>query len=84
MGSVPIYMLMLLLVSFIIEIAGYIATIYIDSDYDWIFLTFGVIYFWIIYNIYQNKGARHTYEKETKHDMKNLKKIDNFVRSKNR
>lgn len=84
MGSVPIHMLMLLLVSFIIEIAGYIATIYIDSDYDWIFLTFGVIYFWIIYNIYRNKGARHTCEKETKHDMKNLKKIDNFVRSKNR
>ncbi len=84
MGSVPIHMPMLLLVSLIIEIAGYIATIYIDSDYDWIFLTFGVIYFWIIYNIYRNKGARHTYEKETKHDMKNLKKIDNFVRSKNR
>lgn len=33
--------------------------------------------------VYRNTSARHTYEKETKHDMKNLKKIDNFLRSKN-
>ncbi len=83
MGSVPIHIPMLLFVSFMVEIAGYIATIYVDSDYDWIFLTFGFIYFFVIYAIYRNTSARHTYEKETKHDMKNLKKIDNFLRSKN-
>ena len=43
----------------------------------------GFIYFFVIYNIYRNKSARHTYEKETKRDMKNLKKIDNFLRGKN-
>lgn len=83
MGSVPIHIPMLLFVSFMVEIAGYIATIYVDSDYDWIFLPLGFIYFFVIYAIYRNTSARHTYEKETKHDMKNLKKIDNFLRSKN-
>lgn len=34
MGSVPIHIPMLLFVSFMVEIAGYIATIYVDSDYD--------------------------------------------------
>lgn len=83
MGSVPIHIPMLLFVSFMVENAGYIATIYVDSDYDWIFLTFGFIYFFVIYTIYRDTSARYTYEKETKHDMKNLKKIDNFLRSKN-
>ena len=83
MGSVPIHIPMLLLASFIVEIFGYIAASNIDWDYSWIFLSVGFIYFFVIYNIYRNKSARHTYEKETKRDMKNLKKIDNFVRSNN-
>lgn len=83
MGSVPIHIPMLLLASFIVEIFGYIMASNIDWDYSWIFLSVGFIYFFVIYNIYRNKSARHTYEKETKRDMKNLKKIDNFVRSNN-
>lgn len=83
MGSVPIHIPMLLLASFIVEIFGYIAASNIDWDYSWIFLSVGFIYFFVIYNIYRNTSARHTYEKETKRDMKNLKKIDNFVRSNN-
>ena len=83
MGSVPIHIPMLLLASFVVEIFGYIAASNIDWDYSWIFLSVGFIYFFVIYNIYRNTNARHTYEKETKRDMKNLKKIDNFVRSNN-
>ena len=83
MGSVPIHIPMLLLASFIVEIFGYIMASNIDWDYSWIFLSVGFIYFFVIYNIYRNTSARHTYEKETKRDMKNLKKIDNFVRSNN-
>lgn len=63
MGSVPIHIPMLLLASFIVEIFGYIAASNIDWDYSWIFLSVGFIYFFVIYNIYRNKSARHTYEK---------------------
>lgn len=83
MGSVPIHIPMLLLASFIVEIFGYIAASNIDWDYSWIFLSVGFIYFFVIYNIYRNTSARHTYEKETKREMKNLRKIDNFVRKNN-
>ena len=83
MGSVPIHIPMLLLTSFIVEIFGYIAASNIDWDYSWIFLSVGFIYFFVIYNIYRNTSARHTYEKETKREMKNLRKIDNFVRKNN-
>lgn len=83
MGSVPIHIPMLLLASFIVEIFGYIAASNIDWDYNWIFLSVGFIYFFVIYNIYRNTSARHTYEKETKREMKNLRKIDNFVRKNN-
>lgn len=83
MGSVPIHIPMLLLASFIVEIFGYLAASNIDWDYSWIFLSVGFIYFFVIYNIYRNTSARHTYEKETKREMKNLRKIDNFVRKNN-
>ena len=83
MGSVPIHIPMLLLASFIVEIFGYLAASNIDWDYSWIFLSVGFIYFLVIYNIYRNTSARHTYEKETKREMKNLRKIDNFVRKNN-
>lgn len=83
MGSVPIHIPMLLLASFIVEIFGYIAASNIDWDYSWIFLSVGFIYFFVIYNIYRNTSARHTYEKETKREIKNLRKIDNFVRKNN-
>ena len=83
MGSVPIHIPMLLLASFIVEIFGYIAASNIDWDYSWIFLSVGFIYFFVIYNIYRNKSARHTYERETKREMKNLNKVDNFVRRNN-
>lgn len=81
MGSVPIHMPKLLIVSAIIEFLGFLFMLVLPSE-NWRFicLTFGIIYFLVIYSRYRNQGARHTYEKETKRDMTNIKEEDNFVR----
>lgn len=79
MGSVPIHIPKLLLISAFVEILGIIATINIDSDYNFIFLFTGVVYFLIIFMKYRNTNARHKYETETKTNMSNLRKVDEFV-----
>ena len=79
MGSVPIHMPKLLLISCIIEILGIIAAVNIDSDYNFIFLFTGILYFLIIFIKYRNTNARHKYETETKTNMSNLRKVDSFV-----
>ena len=81
MGSVPIHMPKLLGVSFLVEILGVILMLLVDWDYRWAFLLLGFIYFFIMYSRYRNSGARHTYEKDTKTNMTNLRKVDNFIRS---
>ena len=78
MGSVPIHMPKLLIVSAIIEILSAILMLVVDFDYKFLFLLMGFIYFGIIYGKYRNSGARHTYEKETKNEMANLDEFDNF------
>ena len=86
MGSVPIHMPKLWLMSALVEILGLIATLLTifvadkDENWPWVFLLAGFIYFGIIYGKYRNKGARHRHEKETKTNMKNLRKVDNFVK----
>lgn len=82
MGSVPIHMPKLLLVSAFIEILGIIAASNTDSDYSFIFLLTGIIYFLIIFIKYRNINARHKYETETKTNMSNLRKVDDFVTKK--
>ena len=79
MGSVPIYMPKLFAISFILEIFGVVAMLNVDSDYSWIFLSIGFLYFALIYGKYRNKDARHTYELETKSEMSNLYSVDKFV-----
>ena len=81
MGSVPIHIPKLLLVSFIVEIFAFIITLILDWDNDFIFLAAGIVFFIIMYAKYRNTGARHTYEKETKKDLKNLRKADDFIKS---
>ena len=51
-----------------------------DSEYNWIFLAPGIIYFIVIYSKYRNTGARHKYELETKKEVSNLKKTDNLIK----
>ena len=82
MGSVPIHMPKLLLISGLIELLGIIAMIFVDSDVRWLFLLVGVIYFIIMYLRYRNSDARHTYETDTKTNMSNLKQVDKFVKTK--
>ena len=80
MGSVPIHMPKLIGVSALVEILGVIAMLFIDFDANWLFLLSGIIYFLIMYGKYRNSGARHTYETETKKDVTNMKKVDNFIK----
>ena len=82
MGSVPIHMPKLIGVSVLVEILGFLAMNYIDFDYNWLFLLSGIIFFIIMFIRYRNFNARHTYEKETKTNITNLKKVDNFIQSK--
>ena len=84
MGSVPIHMPKLFIISFIVEILGLIAMLAVDWDYSWIFLLSGFIYYGIIYGKYRNAGARHNHETETKHTMKNLRENDEFVETRKR
>lgn len=82
MGSVPIHMPKLLGVSALVEFLGVLAMIYIDWDYSWLFLLSGFIFFMIMFTKYRNLNARHTYETDTKTNMSNLRKVDNFIQSK--
>ena len=82
MGSVPIHMPMLIGISILVEILGILAMLYIDWDYSWLLLLSGFIYFMVMFTKYRNSDARHTYETETKKNISNLRKVDNFVQSK--
>ena len=91
MGSVPIHMPKLFAVSVVIEVLGLVATLLtiykiLDDDawWPWLFLLSGIIYFCVKYGKYRNTGARHYHEKETKSQMKNLRKVDEFVKRRNR
>lgn len=79
MGSVPIHIPKLLGVSFLVECCGVLAMMFVDFDYDWLFLLLGVIYFIIIYTKYRNDNARHKYEVETKKEISNLKEEDRLI-----
>ena len=83
MGSVPIYMPKLIIISLILEIFGILAMLYIDFDYNWLFLFIGFVYYFIIYSRYRNKAARHKYETETKTNVMNLQRVDNFMKTEN-
>lgn len=80
MGSVPIHMPKLFLVSFLVEILGILSMLWIDFDYNWVFLFLGFIYFGIMYARYRNSGARHHHETETKRQMSNVQCVDTFLR----
>ena len=89
MGSVPVHKGKLLLVSTIIEIFGIIAALLwfymclkLDFDDDnpillgFLGFTPGFIFYWVKMKKYRNMDERHTYEKETKCTVENLKKAD--------
>ena len=84
MGSVPIHMPKLIGISALIELIGFILCLIIDFKYKWLLLLVGIIYYFVMYGKYRNSGARHHHETETKTNMTNLKKIDNFIKKKTR
>lgn len=80
MGSVPIHMPKLLGISAVVELLGWLATLIMDFEYEWLFLLSGIIYFFVMYLRYRNSNARHHHETETKKRMFNLRKIDNLIK----
>ena len=80
MGSVPIHMPKLLGISALVELLGILMMLYVDSDYSFLFLLLGFIYFFVMYLKYRNTDARHHYETETKSQMQNLRRKDEFIR----
>ena len=79
MGSVPIHMSKLILVSLLVEFLGWIATLIVDFEYEVLFLLSGVVYFLAMYFRYRNSNARHRHETETKKKMFNLNKVDKLI-----
>lgn len=82
MGSVPIHMPKLILMSFLVEVLGILAMMFTADDFNgsWLFLTVGVIFFFIMYGRYRNSGARHTYETETEKEVINLREVDTYIK----
>ena len=81
MGSIPLHMPKLIGISCLVEILGIIAMLFVDFDYNWLFLFLGIIYFFIMFTKYRNNDARHTYEKDTKTSLTNMRKVDRFIQS---
>ena len=81
MGSVPIHMPKLIFISLIVEIIGLGIMIGSENDIGWLFIIAGIVYFLAMLARYRNAGARHTYEKETKREMTNMKQVDDFIKS---
>ena len=90
MGSVPINNPLLLLISTIIEIISGTLGLFLfltasgkdDDDSTGFLLLFlaGFIFYGIMYARYRNKSARHTYEKETKKEITNMKRVDELIK----
>ena len=81
MGSIPINQVKLISVASIIEAICVIGMLFVKDDFRYFFLAFGVVFYILMYLRYRNSNARHTYEKETKRDITNIKRVDKFIRS---
>ena len=97
MGSVPINFSKLFLVSALVEVASFIIALilYLVAAFDrfdgtkfqdsreffWLLLVGGFIFYFSMYQRYRNQDARHAFENETKSEISNLIREDNFIRS---
>jgi hypothetical protein len=84
MGSIPVNMAKLFMISAIVEIIGALIMV-LTFDYTESYLKYGLLlpgiaFFAIIYGHYRNRGARHTYETETNCKISNLETYDQLVR----
>ena len=84
MGSVPIHIPKLLLVSAFVEVLSWFAKLFadtlVDSDLTWLLLISGFGFFGIMYSKYRNTGARHHFESETKKRIFNISRKDMFIK----
>lgn len=97
MGSVPINFIKLFITSVFVEIASAIMAFFLimfaamdtfkdtefqDSrQYFWLLLITGFIFYYGMYLRYRNSNKRHHYESETKYEMSDLVKHDDFIAS---
>lgn len=81
-GSVSIHMPKLFEISALVEVLGILAMMFLDFDYNWLFLLSEFIYFIIMFTRYRNSNARILMKTNTKTNMSNLRKVDNFIQSK--
>ena len=90
MGSIPVNKPLLFIVSAIIEVLSFIIAMFLfisasrgDDDNAFFFffiLVAGFVYYGAMYARYRNQEARHTYEKETKKEVTNIERIDEFIK----
>ena len=82
MGSVPVHQPRLLLVSFIVEVIGFILmilTLGMIEEFALLFLIGGPVFYGVIYSKYRNKSARYEHETKTKSTMENLVSSDQLI-----
>ena len=81
MGSVPINMPKLFIISAIIEIIFICLIPYVDSEdgAQFLLLLPGILFYYFMYSRYRNKEARHKYELETKNKISNIQQKDVFI-----
>ena len=84
MGSVPINMPKLILMSLLIEILSGFAMFAIEFENNWILLSAGIIFYVVMYLRYRNSDKRHYHEKDTKRNITNIKPVDNLIKRKTR
>ena len=86
MGSIPINKPLLFLVSAIVEVLCVILLFILssgadeDSDGLILLLAGGFVFYFVMKLRYRNSNARHTYEKETKKNVQNIRRVDQLVR----
>ena len=80
-GSVPINMPKLFIISAIIEIIFICLIPYVDSEdgAQFLLLLPGILFYYFMYSRYRNKEARHKYELETKNKISNIQQKDVFI-----
>ena len=85
MGSVPINYTLLFIISALIELFCLVAMVNIETDsgIKYVLVLPGVLFFVIKKSKYRNASARHHHESETKHEMKNVKTKDDYIKREN-
>jgi len=84
MGSVPIHMPKLSIISALLGLLGLIMALllwpFLETEFVFALPLLGAFYFFYIYNKYRNAGARHLHEVNTNTDMANMQVVDQFVK----